>query len=143
MKPFQPLLLFALVAILPALALGGAYKQASFDNETQGRVRPADSRALAALNGLLRNSADFSISDVIIRRVEEWFAHAPFNSDFSVIIKERSIVEKLANYVVKGEKGFSPTKWPRPSATLLHSLNKNVTTVEFLPGSRFRGIDVA
>jgi hypothetical protein len=138
-KSFQ--LQVLLRTLLPALVFCGSCKQVTESQLRQLPVvniqrKPAGSLTLDFLDGLLENSAEFSVADVIIPRVEEWFVQNPFDPDFSTVANASSIFADLAKYVVESEKRFSP------SSSMIYSSNDNVTTVEFPPISSYPGIEV-
>jgi hypothetical protein len=95
------------------------------------KEKEGSSEAIDALDGLLENSVEFSISDVIIPRVKEWFIHK-FDPGFSTIINGSKIFVKLAEYVVESERPFSF------DALYVYSPKQNVTSVEFEPSYSYR-----
>jgi hypothetical protein len=119
--------LVVVLALLSLLAQSSPVSER--DNEAYNEENPPQSlissNSLDSIKKVIDNSVNFrEITQVILPRIEEWFAEIPIHPGFSTITNSSSIFTTIAGYVVESERGISPI------AAFVSSSNESVTTIE-------------
>jgi hypothetical protein len=131
LSPHQHFQVFVVVLALLSRAQSTPTKRAR-DNEPYD-IEPPPKRVISSssknvlkpFKEVIDNSVNFrGIAEVVIPRIEEWFAEIPIHPGFSTITNSSSIFTTIAGYVVESKRGISPI------AAFISSSNESVTTIE-------------